>query len=110
MPQKLLTITEAAERLSVRPGTLRRWVSLRKIEYVKAGRSVHVPAPPNRAGRRPHRRQRPAAHGPTRPPAPHVAPLWPQQGLVGGYPLVPRCSPHYVEQYWRLVDANPPLV
>jgi hypothetical protein len=36
--------------------------------------------------------------------------LWPQQGLVGGYPLVPRCSPHYVEQYWRLVDANPPLV
>jgi excisionase family DNA binding protein len=42
MPQKLITITEAAERLSLRPGTLRRWVGLRKIEYIKAGRSVRI--------------------------------------------------------------------
>jgi excisionase family DNA binding protein len=43
MLQKLLTVTEAAERLRVRPGTLRRWVGLRKIEYIKAGRSVRIP-------------------------------------------------------------------
>ena len=42
MDQKLLTIAEAAERLRVRARTVRRWVSLRKIEYVKAGKSVRI--------------------------------------------------------------------
>jgi excisionase family DNA binding protein len=42
MEQKLLTIAEAADRLRVRARTVRRWVSLRKIEYVKAGKSVRI--------------------------------------------------------------------
>lgn len=42
MADKLLTIAEAAERLRIRPRTVRRWVGLRKIEYVKAGKSVRI--------------------------------------------------------------------
>ena len=42
MSDKLLTIAEAAERLGIRPRTVRRWVSLRQIEYIKAGKSVRI--------------------------------------------------------------------
>jgi excisionase family DNA binding protein len=39
---RLLTIPEAAQRLSLRPKTLRFWVWTRKIEFVKVGRSVRL--------------------------------------------------------------------
>jgi excisionase family DNA binding protein len=34
----LLSFDEAAAYLCVAPGTLRNWVSMRRIEYVKVGR------------------------------------------------------------------------
>ena len=43
MQGELLTLREAARRLGLREKTLRRWVSLRKIEYIKAGeRAVRI--------------------------------------------------------------------
>lgn len=39
---RLLTIPEAAERLRLRPKTLRFWIWTRKIEFVKVGRSVRL--------------------------------------------------------------------
>ena len=42
MAEKLLAIPEAAERLRIRPRTVRRWLSLRQIEYAKAGKSVRI--------------------------------------------------------------------
>lgn len=36
----LLTIDEAAEYLSIRPWTLRAWVSQKRIPYIKLGRLV----------------------------------------------------------------------
>ena len=39
---RLLTIPEAAERLSLRPKTIRFWIWTRKIEFVKMGRSVRL--------------------------------------------------------------------
>ena len=43
MESELLTIREAARRLGLREKSLRRWVSLRKIEYIKAGeRAVRI--------------------------------------------------------------------
>jgi excisionase family DNA binding protein len=42
MLNNLLTIAEAAERLRIRPRTVRRWVTLREIEYVKAGKSIRI--------------------------------------------------------------------
>lgn len=43
MQSELLTIREAARRLGLREKSLRRWVSLRKIEYIKAGeRAVRI--------------------------------------------------------------------
>ena len=45
MAKQLLTIREAAQRLGLREKTLRRWVALRKIEYIKAGeRAVRIPS------------------------------------------------------------------
>ena len=45
MAKQFLTIREAAQRLGLKEKTLRRWVGLRKIEYIKAGEravtSVH---------------------------------------------------------------------
>ena len=43
MASKLLTITEAAVRLRLREATIRRWVFLRKMNYVKAGSAVRIP-------------------------------------------------------------------
>lgn len=43
MTEQLLTIQEAAQRLNLRPKTLRRWIALRKIEFIKAGeRAVRI--------------------------------------------------------------------
>ena len=38
--RELLTTEQAAEILKIKPGTLRSWVSQRKIPYVKLGRLV----------------------------------------------------------------------
>lgn len=43
MPEKLLAIPEAAERFGFKPKTIERWVSLRKITYVKIGHPVRIP-------------------------------------------------------------------
>ena len=43
MESEMLTIREAARRLGLREKTLRRWVSIRAIEYIKAGaRAVRI--------------------------------------------------------------------
>ena len=34
----LLTVGEAADYLGISPGTLRNWLSMRRISYVKVGR------------------------------------------------------------------------
>ena len=34
----LLSVGEAAAYLSISPGTLRNWLSMRRIDYVKVGR------------------------------------------------------------------------
>lgn len=39
---KLLTIPESARRLGVKDRTVRRWVSIRKITYVKVGAAVRI--------------------------------------------------------------------
>jgi excisionase family DNA binding protein len=40
---KLLTIPQAAERLGLKPATVRFWVWTRKGEHVKIGRAVRIP-------------------------------------------------------------------
>ena len=37
---QLLTVVEAAQYLSIRPWTLRHWISDRKIEFVKYGNGI----------------------------------------------------------------------
>jgi excisionase family DNA binding protein len=39
---RLLTIPEAADRLGLKPATVRFWIWTRKIDYVKIGRAVRV--------------------------------------------------------------------
>lgn len=39
---RLLTISEASERLGLKPATMRFWIWTRKIEHVKVGRAVRV--------------------------------------------------------------------
>jgi excisionase family DNA binding protein len=39
---RLFTIREGAERLGVKPKTVRFWIWTRKIEYVKIGRAVRL--------------------------------------------------------------------
>ena len=41
--EKLLTLEQAAERLGLRPVTVRMWASARKIGRVKIGRAVRIP-------------------------------------------------------------------
>lgn len=44
MIEKLLTVHEAADRLSLKPATIRRWILTRKIDVVRPGaRAVRVP-------------------------------------------------------------------
>jgi len=45
MQRGLLPIRDAARELGLREKTLRRWITLRKIEYVKVGdRAVRIPS------------------------------------------------------------------
>ena len=39
---RLLPILEAADCLGISPGTLRNWVSMRRIEHVKVGRLTRI--------------------------------------------------------------------
>ena len=39
---KLLTIEQGAERLGLKPATVRFWVWMKKIPYVKLGRAVRL--------------------------------------------------------------------
>lgn len=39
---RLLPVLEAADRLGISPGTLRNWVSMRRIEHVKVGRLTRI--------------------------------------------------------------------
>jgi len=42
---KLISVKEAAERLAVRPGTVRLWIRLRRLPSVRVGlRAIRVPA------------------------------------------------------------------
>lgn len=43
MPTELLTVTQAAAALGIRPSTMRSWISKRKIEFCKIGRCVRIP-------------------------------------------------------------------
>jgi excisionase family DNA binding protein len=39
---QLLTVEEAASYLGVRPGTLRNWLSARRIAFIKVGRLTRL--------------------------------------------------------------------
>jgi excisionase family DNA binding protein len=39
----LLTIADAAKQFGISPGTMRNWVSMRRIEHVKVGRLTRIP-------------------------------------------------------------------
>jgi excisionase family DNA binding protein len=39
---RLLTITEASDRLGLKPSTMRFWIWTRKIAHVKIGRAVRL--------------------------------------------------------------------
>ena len=39
---RLLTIPEAADRLGLKPATVRFWIWTRKIDHVKVGRAVRL--------------------------------------------------------------------
>jgi excisionase family DNA binding protein len=41
---RLLTVREAAERLALREGTIRLWLSRRRLPKVRLGRAVRIPA------------------------------------------------------------------
>ena len=43
-PQNLIDINELSRRLSVPKGTLYQWVYLRRIPFIKAGRSLRFDA------------------------------------------------------------------
>jgi excisionase family DNA binding protein len=40
---KMLTVSQAAQALGVRPATVRSWVWKRQIEYVKVSGAVRIP-------------------------------------------------------------------
>lgn len=44
MVETLHTVPEAAERLALKERTVRRWILLRKIDYIKVGGAVRIPA------------------------------------------------------------------
>jgi excisionase family DNA binding protein len=41
---KMLTVSQAAQALGVKPATVRSWIWKRQIEYVKVSRAVRIPA------------------------------------------------------------------
>jgi excisionase family DNA binding protein len=44
MAGNLLNVKEAAYLLGLKPATLRAWILRRKIEFVRVGRAVRIPA------------------------------------------------------------------
>jgi excisionase family DNA binding protein len=42
MEQELLNVTEAANRLRLKPSTIRAWILNRRIQYVKLGGRVFI--------------------------------------------------------------------
>ena len=42
--KNLLTVTETAEALNVKPATIRSWLLRRKLPRVNCGRAVRIPA------------------------------------------------------------------
>ncbi len=40
--RRLYSVDEAAAYLSIRPGTLRNWLSVRRLTYVKVGRLTRI--------------------------------------------------------------------
>jgi excisionase family DNA binding protein len=42
--KQLLSVNEAAERLGLKPATIRAWLLRRKLPRVNCGRAVRVPA------------------------------------------------------------------
>jgi len=38
----LLSVNEAARYLGISPGTMRNWLSMRKLEHVKVGRLTRI--------------------------------------------------------------------
>ena len=43
MTMTLLTVDQAAERLGLKPATIRFWIWQRKIRFVRIGRAVRIP-------------------------------------------------------------------
>ena len=43
MSEMLHTVPETAGRLGVKARTVRRWILLRKIDYIKVGAAVRIP-------------------------------------------------------------------
>ena len=41
--RSLFSVEQAADYLGIRPGTLRNWLSARRIDHVKVGRLTRVP-------------------------------------------------------------------
>jgi excisionase family DNA binding protein len=41
----LLSVDDAAQYLGISPGTLRNWISMRRIDYVKVGRLTRLAQP-----------------------------------------------------------------
>ena len=39
---RLLNVRQVAEQLGLRDNTIRKWIALRKIEYIKAGSAVRI--------------------------------------------------------------------
>jgi excisionase family DNA binding protein len=39
----LLTIKEAASELGVKPCTIRAWLAVRKLTFVRCGRAIRIP-------------------------------------------------------------------
>jgi excisionase family DNA binding protein len=44
MQKNLLTVPEVAQQLGIKEGTVRLWLSMRKLPRVQCGRSVRIPA------------------------------------------------------------------
>ena len=39
----MLTVTQVADRLGLKPGTIRLWIAKRKLAHIKLSRAVRVP-------------------------------------------------------------------
>ncbi len=44
MQKNLLTVQDVAQLLRIKEGTVRLWLSMRKLPRVQCGRSVRIPA------------------------------------------------------------------